>query len=452
MSDIANNKGIDRRGFLKSTAAAGVSLTLAQGLFAGVSTSKPRDLNVALLGAGTEGQVLMGDCLRIPGIRFKAVCDIWEKYNLKRAYRILLRHKQPVNKYVDYRDMLAKEKDLDAVIIATPDFMHAEHTNACLEAGLHVYCEKEMSNDLEKAKSMVLTARKTGKLLQIGHQRRSNPRYITCKKQIIDQYHIPGRITHINAQWNRGISACQDRGFSPRIAIPESVLKKYGYESMHQFRNWRWYRRLGGGPIVDLGSHQIDIFAWFLNAQPKTVFASGGRNYYKNREWFDNVLAIYEYETSQGLVRAFYETLTTTSNLSYSESFMGDQGTLCISERASVGQMLREPSAPDWDKWAKKGLLRSPEEEPKPEKAVHRGVADVRESPPLPKWDLTVELDKPVHQPHLENFFAAVRANDKSMLNCPAEVGYETAVAVLRVNKAVEARKILDFKESDFKV
>ncbi|MCH8136742.1 MAG: Gfo/Idh/MocA family oxidoreductase, partial [Proteobacteria bacterium] len=81
---------------------------------------------------------------------------------------------------------MANETDLDAAIIAVPDFMHHELTNACLKAGLHVYCEKEMSNDLEKARSMVVTARETGKLLQIGHQRRSNPRYIFARKKLLN--------------------------------------------------------------------------------------------------------------------------------------------------------------------------------------------------------------------------------------------------------------------------
>ena len=68
--------------------------------------------------------------------------------------------------------MLDKEKELDAVLIATPDFWHERHAIDCLKAGKHVYCEKEMSNTLEGARSMVAAARETGKLLQIGHQRR----------------------------------------------------------------------------------------------------------------------------------------------------------------------------------------------------------------------------------------------------------------------------------------
>ena len=82
--------------------------------------------------------------LRIPGLRFRAVCDIWKEYNQKRAVNLLRKYKFEVNGYEDYREMLDKEKDLDAVVISTPDFWHAPQTVDCLRAGKHVYCEKEM--------------------------------------------------------------------------------------------------------------------------------------------------------------------------------------------------------------------------------------------------------------------------------------------------------------------
>ena len=85
-----------------------------------------QELNVALLGAGAQGQVLMEAMLRIPGLRFRAVCDIWTEYNQRRAADTLKRFKHEPNGYEDYREMLDKEKQLDAVIIATPDFWHAQ--------------------------------------------------------------------------------------------------------------------------------------------------------------------------------------------------------------------------------------------------------------------------------------------------------------------------------------
>jgi len=442
---------MDRRSFLRSSAAVGAGLAFAPYVFGQASGKKPADINVALLGAGAQGQVLLDACLKIPGIRFKAVCDIWEAYNQRRVSRLLDRYHHEHNDYVDYREMLEKEKDLDAVIIATPDFWHADHAVACLKAGLHVYCEKEMSNKLEGARRIVQAAKDAGKLLQIGHQRRSNPRYIHCYENLIKNANLLGRITTVNGQWNRTKAACEYLGWPEKAEIDKTTLKKYGYESMQQFRNWRWYKGLGGGPIVDLGSHQIDIYSWFLQTNPRSVIASGGIDYWKEREWYDHVMVVYEYQTKEGTVRAFYQTITTNSGQGYFETFMGVEGTLLISESAARGTVYREAWVPaeNWAKWVKKGYITAIEQEEQ-EPAATGAVLDVRESPKPPSYDLSVTMDKPYHQPHLENFFDAIRG--KAKLNCPAEVGYETAVTVLKVNEAVEKACKLEFKPEEFKV
>ncbi|MBN2089962.1 Gfo/Idh/MocA family oxidoreductase [candidate division KSB1 bacterium] len=438
---------INRRNFMKVSAIAGAGLLLPNMIRGQQKIRSSDDLNIAIIGTGAQGQVLMNACLKIPNIRFKAVCDIWEEYNLKRAYRMLKKYGHELNAYQDYRDMLAKENDLDGVIVATPDFWHAEHAITCLNAGLHVYCEKEMSNNLENAQRMVKTAQKTGKLLQIGHQRRSNPRYIHCYEKLIKEAKLLGRITTINAQWNRAVQP--DLGWPKKYAIPPGVLRKYGFESMHQFRNWRWYKGKGGGAIVDLGSHQIDIFNWYLDAQPISVMASGGTDYYDKdtHQWYDTVLSIYEYKTDNGIVRAFYQTITTNSSQGYFENFMGDEGTLNISESAARGGLYREPSAPDWQKWVDMKYLNAPKEEKKTDPTV---VLDVRETVAPPQHGIPIEFNDPYHQPHLQNFFDAIRG--KAKLNCPAEIGYETAVTVLKVNEAVANGRKLSFDPNEFSV
>jgi predicted dehydrogenase len=458
MAKNETKKGIDRRSFLRSGVAAGAGLVLSPKVLAsasgGAGAKKDDEINVALLGAGAQGQILMTACLKIPSIRFKAVCDIWQAYNQGRVSRLLARYGHKNNAYVDYGEMLDKEKGLDAVIIATPDFWHAEHTIACLKAGLHVYCEKEMSNTLEGARKMVEAARQSGKLLQIGHQRRSNPRYIHCYEKLIKEAKLLGRITTINGQWNRSKTACIDLGWPEKSEINQATLEKYGFKSMQQFMNWRWYKGLGGGPIVDLGSHQIDIYSWFLGANPKSVIATGGLDYWKDlgRQWYDNVLTIYEYETKEGTVRAFYQTITTNSRGGYYEAFMGDEGMINISEAAGKWDgIYRESWLPSekWEPWVKKGHIKGPiVEETKP--AETTAVLDLRASEPPPKYELPVKMDKPYHQPHLENFFDAIRG--KAKLNCPVEVGYETAVTVLKANEAVEAGRRLEFKPDEFKI
>ena len=440
---------IDRRKFLGYAAAAGAGLLLAHRraeAAPGKRKGSTDEIRIGLIGAGTQGQVLMNSCLKIPGVRFQAVCDIWEAYNLRRAQRMLEKFGQNVSAYEDYRQMLAEERGLDAVLIATPDFWHAPQAVDCLSSGLHVYCEKEMSNTLEGARRMVRAARETGNLLQIGHQRRSNPRYLHCYRKLIKEAAILGRMTTVNGQWNRSVQP--DNGWPKGAVIDGAVIRKYGFRSMAEFRNWRWYRHLGGGPVVDLGSHQIDIYNWFLDSRPATIVASGGTDFYDKatHEWFDTVLATFEYETRKGKVRAFYQTISTNSNQGYFESFMGDQGTLVISESAGRGAAYREPAAPDWDKWVSLGYLNAPASEIK--KPQTDAVLDVRETLAPPSFELPVKFSDPYHKPHLENFFNAVRGEEK--LNCPPELGYETAVTVLKVNEAVESGKKIILSPREF--
>ena len=473
MDNQENNPDIDRRGFLHSAAAAGAGLVFSGKAFAQANGRKTDDINVALLGAGEQGRVLWAACNRIPGIRFKAVCDIWRAWSLKRLSGILKGFGHEHNTYEDYKEMLDNEKDLDAVIIATPDFVHAEHTIAALKAGLHVYCEKEMSNTIEGARRMVEAANQTGKLLQIGHQRRSNPRYLFSRKAILGNAELLGRIAAVNGQWNRSPEPPEGHGWPKKYPIDKKTLEKYGFASMHQFKNWRWCKKLGGGPIVDLGSHQIDIFSWFLGANPKSVIASGRHNYYdKNtHEWYDTVMALYEYETASGSATACYQTVSSSGTGGYFETFMGDQGSMIISESGGRCEIYRDiNNAPEWDKWVKAGYLYKQCEceiecmEEAEKKCLEQcgceqitdkdshALLDSRETVKPPRYDLPIAMNKKCHQPHLENFFDAIRSRGKVKLNCPAQVGYETAVAVLKVNEAVEAGRKLEFKPDEFKV
>ena len=417
------------------------------------------DVTVGILGAGTQGRILLEQAIKIPGVKFKAVCDIWP-YSQTYTSRRLKAYGHEVNVYTDYQEFLEKEKDIQTVIVATPDFMHAEHAIACLKAGKHVYCEKEMSNDLAKARQMVAAMRETGKLLQIGHQRRSNPRYIFAKQKLIDEAKLCGRMTHIYGQWNRSTAAAAPKGFPAKYEVPDATLKKYGYENMFQFRNWRMFKKYGGGPMEDLGSHQVDVFPWFIDGKPKSVQASGGVDYWKEYELYDNVLAIYEYTTPKGIVRAFYETLTTTSARGYYESFSGDEGTLTISESPGQCRVYAEGHLPakdgkhPWEQWVTKGyLLRVPDteagktEEPK---SAADAIMSVYKSKPPTAFMFNVTVEENYHQAHLQNFFDAVRGKGK--LNCPADIAFESAVMVLKANEAVAARKTLDFTEEDFKV
>lgn len=475
MPDSIVPSALSRRDFLSTSAKLGAMIAAAPYIARGAEVGAARNadtVNVALIGCGVEGSILTNAMMAIPGVRFVALCDIWN-YNLRSSDRRLQKYNHAPKPFENYKEMLATVKEIDAVVVASPDFVHAEHTNAALKAGKHVYCEKMMSNTVEGARSMVQTARETKKLLQIGHQRRSNPRYQHARDKIVRDARLLGRITNISGQWHRAVT--DDFGTPKGQEIPPAKLAEYGYANMHEFRNWRWFKKYAGGVISDLGAHQIDIYNWMLGVNPRMCIASGGVDYYKTHEWYDNAIGIYEYPTKEGIVRATYEVLTTTSaGGGYHEYFMGDEGALKMSENPKFTKIYREARAPEWDAHVTAKLISRPDsgegatvglkpwDKPRqrmampskvPDGASASGGAakvDVRETAQLSAWDIPVTLDKAIHQPHLENFFDAMRKG--ATLNCPGEDAFATAVTVLKINEAIAAQKMLTFAPTDFVV
>jgi predicted dehydrogenase len=439
---------LNRRNFITKAAGAGLVLGAPSILRAASETPGSDAIHVALIGFGKQGGVLF-DCLKnIPGLHFQAVCDIAKVR--QDGFRSSSRNHPGATSttfYTDIDDMLSKEKGLDAAIIATPDFWHSPHTVKCLEAGLNVYCEKMMSNTIEGARAMVKAMEKSGKLCQIGHQRRSNPRYRYTLNKLINGNKICGQIVNANAQWNRSLKASQ--GISSKIKISPDVLKQYGFKDLDQFLNWRLYRDLSGGPISDLGAHQIDVFNWFLGAVPKRVYASGGSSFFKEREHFDNVMCIFDYDTPQGEVRAFYQVLTTTSyGGGFYESFMGTEASIKISEIASNSAIYREDAAPPWDALVNDNYLIRKPAPPKP--AASADAVKSYESAAPEIFDLPGDFGKPAHQPHLENFFAAVRGQAK--LNCDARHAFESEAPIFWVNPSARERRPIDLTSEHLSV
>ena len=178
--------------------------------------------------------------------------------------------------------------------------------------------------------------------------------------------------------------------------------------------------------------------------------ASGGLDFYteqKGRDWYDNVMAIYEYETPAGPVRAFYQVLNTTSYGGFYETFMGHDGTLVISEDPRRGNIFREQAAAkkNWENEADKIESQNGDSI-----VLQLGKTLRSDGTPDPEGErLAAEAQKPPHQLHLENFFAAIR--EGVPLNCPPEVGFEVCVTVLKANEAVAKGTRIEFKGEEFK-
>ena len=444
----------NRRNFLKGAAVGAAFLPSFNILHAEESTIGPKDdqINVALIGFGAEARVLSASLVRIPGVRVRCVCDIW-KFQQQQAKSFFKNYGMAVTTYEDYKDMLDKEdKNIDAVVIATPDWMHCEHTCYCLRKGKHVYCEKEMSNKLEQAAEMCRVQQETGKLLQIGHQRRSNPRYRHCFENIVP--HMLGRVTTAYAQWNRTLAPF----FAVKRPPKQDILTKYGYENPEQYLNWRWFYKYGGGSMVDLGSHQIDLFIWAWGVPPSSVTAIGGKDAFSpRRQAYDRVMCLYEFQMPDGTKNeAYYQVISSNARGGFYEQFMGVNASLTIAEISARGNTVQRElragglSDAEWQKFIDKGWI-LPSEGDKIKKEVTKDIAvDTRISAQATGNALGVTMNKPAHMPHLENFFAACRHGAK--LNCPAELAYESAVAVLAANVSADSHKTHYFKPEDFKV
>lgn len=249
-----------------------------------------------------------------------------------------------------------------------------------------------------------------------------------------------------------------------KVWLDDAALKEHGYGTMEELVNWRWYKKYGGGPLGDLGVHQIDVFNWFLDEKaPEMVMACGGKDFYKY-EFDENVMAIYNYQTNSGSVRAFYQVLNTSSFGAYGnyyEVFMGEHGTLLISEMnypTNNGWFLMEKhillnGVKDiTDKWnnAIKDILIGPAYDiPIEVKAKHFLTLGSTFKAPKPHRLMTQYTGSPF-TPHIKNFLDAIRGKGK--LNCPGEVAYKTAVSVLSAGRSIETGDSVRFNRSDFEV
>ena len=430
---------MERREFLSTSLAAGTGALLHSApAFAGKAPAET--LDVAILGAGMQGRTLLNCLLAAGAVRVRAVCDIWE-YRRTSALAYLKAFGQEAGGYEDYREMLEDAGGLHAAVVATPDFVHAEQTIASLNAGLHVYCEAPMAPTLAEAAAMAQAARSTGKLLQIGYQRRSDPRYRHARENLLGEAELTGGVTSASTQWNQW--DVREPGWPRQHTIPAADLEKYGYADMREFRNWHWFQRYGAGPFASFGVHQVDVLNWLLGAPPAAVLAAGGADFYRDRQCYDDVTAIFEYPFDGRVIRAACQVQTTTRGTSGSfEQVAGTAGTIRLSDNPRWTAVFREPTAAGWDEWVRKGYLArvAAPAAPDDESSEPAGFR-VQETGVVTPYEIPVVLEKPPLQLHLENFLGAVRGQTE--LHCPAETAVAAEAAVLRALEAVEARRLL---------
>lgn len=252
-----------RRSFIKNAAIASSILIVPRHVLGGVGYTAPSDqLNLAAIGAGGKGASDIRNASVNGRERVVALCDVDFSGSAKRTVEAFPKAKL----YADYREMLDKEKDIDAVTISTPDHVHGPAASYAMERGVHVYVQKPMTHNIREARMLTEMARKNKIVTQMGNQGGSNP-LLKMVQGWIDSDKI-GKVSKVQVWTNRpvwpqgGPMPKPDASQKPNdldwnLWLGPAEYKPYT-PNMHPF-NWRGWWDYGTGALGDVGCHLIDI-------------------------------------------------------------------------------------------------------------------------------------------------------------------------------------------------
>ena len=270
---------MNRRTFLKAGAAGLAWSSLADHSWALLGQEPKR---VGLIGSGWYGKCDLWRLIQVAPVEVVSLCDVDRKMLAGAAEMAASRQasKKTPRTYTDFRAMLA-EKNLEIVLIATPDHWHALPMIAAVESGADVYCQKPISVDVVEGQAMVAAARKHGRVVQVGTQRRSTPHLIEARDRIIKEGKL-GKIGfaeiycyyHMRGQGNPPDSPPPDYLDWEAWTGPAPMRP---YNSMIHPRGWRSFKEYGNGILGDMCIHMLDMVRWMLGlGWPRRIGSTGG--------------------------------------------------------------------------------------------------------------------------------------------------------------------------------
>jgi len=413
---------INRRRFIRQSAltTAGVGLTTIIPSKAWPAGTAPSDtLNVALIGCRNMGFGILQHHLSNPGVNCVAMCDVDENVLNKQAAEIVNKFNQNPKLYKDFRKML-EQKDIDAVIVGTPDHWHCLCLVYSLQAGKDVYVEKPMANTIEECNIIVKAADYYKKIVQVGQEQRSG--FIFQKTMELIKTGKIGKLRRIN------IWANFDYGAGPVIVPDESAPAWVDYDmwlgpaplrpfTRNRFHGtWRLFWDYGGGLMSDWGVHLIDMGLWAgdLTQAPEKVITYAANTFSEKRarETFDSMTVCYpksdfvvNWDMTAGIQRGPYD-------MPYGIAFIGDNATIVVNRSAMRVY-------PEWDDTAKQS------------RAEEYQFSEGKES----------------HNEHVQNFIACIKSRQKPA--CPPETGRAAALHVHIPNIAARTGESLLFWDDE---
>lgn len=325
---------MNRRKFLQST-AAGIALSALPNYAAEFGDMKKR---VGLIGSGWYGKVDLLRLIQVAPVEVVSLCDV-DKKMLKEAAEIVASRqasKKEPRQFSDYREML-KQKDLDVVLIATPDHWHALAMIEAVKAGADVYVQKPISVDIVEGQAMLAAARKYNRVVQVGTQRRSTPHLIEARDRVLKE-NLLGKISHVEICCYYHMRARQN---PPDTAPPENLdyemwtgpAPKRPYNALCHPRSWRAFMEYGNGIVGDMCIHMLDMVRWMMDlGWPKRISSTGGIYMDKNSKAniSDTQSATFEFPELNVIWthRSWGAATDPDPDYAWAAFFYGDKGTL----------------------------------------------------------------------------------------------------------------------------
>jgi predicted dehydrogenase len=280
---------MNRRELLRA-GSAGLALSLAGGYHVAAAEDKPK--RVGLIGCGWYGKCDLFRLIQVAPVEVVSLCDVDKKLLAEAADLVSQRQasKKKPRTFGDYRELL-KEKDLDIVLVGTPDHWHALTMIAAVEAGADVYCQKPISVDVAEGQAMVAAARKHKKVVQVGTQRRSTPHLVECRDRVLKDNKLGkiGRVEiccyyHMRANDDTPTTKPPDfldyemwTGPAPLRPYDSPKQPQYNNERVPHRRWWRTFMEYGNGITGDMCIHMLDMVRWMLGlGWPKSISSAGG--------------------------------------------------------------------------------------------------------------------------------------------------------------------------------
>lgn len=333
--------GNSRRNFIKKSALTVTGLSINPGSLFSVSGTPPSDqVNIGLIGCRGRGFDVLQNHLELGGVNCVALCDVDQNVLDQRSADLNENYNQEAKRYKDFRKLL-ENKDLDAVIIGTPDHWHCLPMVYACQAGLDVYVEKPMANSIEECHLMMEAANKYDRVVQVGQQQRSNQLWA----DIMNYIHSGklGKIRKVNcwANFNYGVGQPE----KPNQPVPDGVDYDFwlGPAPQREFNptrfhgSWRMFWDYGGGLMTDWGVHLLDMALWAkeVTSPPREVQSFGRNLSYEdyNHETFDTMTVTFPmddyvitWQNTAGVQAGPY-------NKNYGVEFVGDRG-IIVADRS----------------------------------------------------------------------------------------------------------------------